>query len=426
MDHRSLADDLLATPGPLPGSVAPRYDGRGIAAIGPTLLRAFGVEHHHPALAAEVLPPALLDGVDRVVCLIVDAFGYLQLLDELARQPDLYLGRLLARDGVSFAPLTSTFPSTTVNALTTINTAALPAEHGILGYTLYLWELGAVSEMIRFGPFTGDWRYADAGVDPRDFLARTGVGPLYGRLRAEAGVAPFMVNYQGYRNTALTQMHSTGTEYVSYLDLADMAVHIRQLLEQPSPERMLISAYYGVLDGITHVYGTGSPEHAAEVAKIDFVLRRELFERVRQPDTLFLMLADHGHINCTPERTIDLLDHPELLRGLVAAPTGEGRARYLHVRHGHKDAVRQYLTERFGDVSTLIDSEEAISLGLFGHVPPSQATRERVGDLLLLPHENWYFHHYPTERLKPMTIIGRHGGLSPQEMLVPLIAMRLG
>src|SRR3712207_8101519 len=90
-------------------------------------------------------------------------------------------GRLLARDGVSFAPLTSTFPSTTVNALTPMTTAALPAEHGILGYTLYLWELGAVSEMIRFGPFTGDWRYADAGVDPRDFLVRTGVGPLYGR-----------------------------------------------------------------------------------------------------------------------------------------------------------------------------------------------------------------------------------------------------
>ena len=48
MDHRALADDLLATPGPLPGSVAPRFDGRGIAALGPTLLRAFGVEHHHP------------------------------------------------------------------------------------------------------------------------------------------------------------------------------------------------------------------------------------------------------------------------------------------------------------------------------------------------------------------------------------------
>src|SRR3712207_8348871 len=63
------------------------------------------------------------------------------------------------------------------------------------------------------------------------------------------------------------------------------------------PYTTLFRSYYGVLDGITHVYGTGSPEHAAEVAKIDFVLRRELFERVRQPDTLFLMLADHGHID---------------------------------------------------------------------------------------------------------------------------------
>jgi hypothetical protein len=111
---------------------------------------------------------------------------------------------------------------------------------------------------------------------------------------------------------------------------------------------------------------------------------------------------------------------------LVVAPTGEGRARYLHARHGHKDAVRAYVTGRFGAISTLIDSEEAIARGLFGTAPPTPQTLERIGDFVLLPHENWYFHHYPTERLKPMQLVGRHGGLSPEEMLVPLLALRLG
>ena len=37
-----------------------------------------------------------------------------------------------------------------MNALTTANTGALPIEHGVLGYTLWLKEFGAVSEMITF------------------------------------------------------------------------------------------------------------------------------------------------------------------------------------------------------------------------------------------------------------------------------------
>lgn len=425
MDHRALAAELLAAPAVGPGFVAPRYDGYGIASIAPTLLRAFGLDTPYPAFDPAVLPPALLDGAQRIVCLIVDAFGYQQVLAELERQPDLFLGQLVEHGarGASFAPLTSVFPSTTVNALTTMNTATLPAEHAILGYTLYLQELGAVSEMIRFGPYAGPWQYADAGVDPRAFLT---VQPIYGRLRDEAGVASYMVNFAGYESTALTRMHSTGARYVPYLTFSDLVVQIRQLLEQPGAGRMLISAYYGVLDGICHVYGADTPEQAAEVAAIDTILRRELFDRLRQPGTLFILLADHGQINCTPERTIDLLDHPALLRGLVAAPTGEGRARYLHVRHGHKDAVRSYLTAQFGAISTVLDSEEALALGLFGPVAPSDLARDRIGDVLLLPHDNWYFHHYPTQRLKHLPTIGRHGGLTPEEMLAPLLALRLG
>lgn len=423
MDHVALARELLAAPAVGPGFVQPHYTGRGIANLGPSLLRAFGVDDPRPGFDAAVFPPALLDGVRRVVCLVVDALGYQQLLREIERQPELFLGQLIREGTASFAPVTSVFPSTTVNALTTMNTGALPAEHGILGYTLYLQELGAVAEMIRFGPFAGPWTFAEAGVDPVAFL---GIPTLFTRLRERAGVTSYMINYAGYRGTSLTTMHATDAEYVPYLSFSDLAVHLRQLLERPDTGPVLISAYYGVLDGLCHVYGALSPEHSAEVAAIDLLLRRELFERVRQPETLFILLADHGHINCVPERSIDLVEHRELMHLLVAAPTGEGRARYLHVRNGQKEAVRDYVATHFGAIATLLGSEEALARGLFGPAEPSLVTRERIGDFVLLPHENWYFHHYPTERLKPLVTIGRHGGLTPDEMLSPLLALRLG
>jgi predicted AlkP superfamily pyrophosphatase or phosphodiesterase len=222
-------------------------------------------------------------------------------------------------------------------------------------------------------------------------------------------------------------MQTGGARYVPYVGLSDMVTHIRRLVETPGDERMLIGAYYGQLDTVCHIYGTGTPEHAAEVVLLDAALQRELFARVRRPDTLFILFADHGHINCTPEHTIDLVaDHPALLADLVVGPTGEGRARYLHVRDGRRDAVRAYLAEHFGAFSIVLDAGEAVARGLFGTRPLTPAARSRIGDLVLLPRENWYFHHYLSPQTKPLKIIGRHGGLTPEEMLVPFFALRLG
>ncbi len=424
-DYQALARELLAVPSVGPGFVQPNYSGRGIANVPASVLQAFGVTPRHPGLDPAVLPPALLDGVRRVIVLIVDAFGWEQFFAELERQPDLYLGQLIRRDDVAFAPLTSVFPSTTVNALTTANTGAQPIEHGILGYTLWLKEFGAVSEMITFGPYAaGSWSYLQGGVDPSAFQPYPS---LFRRVREEAGVEALIVNAAAYRHSPLSLMQTTGATYVPYLAFADAVTSMAALANRPGDERLLIGAYYGTLDAICHEYGTGTPEHAAEVAHIDLLLRKMLFEQVHRPDTLFMMYADHGHINCTPERTIDLNEDRELLGDLTVGPTGEGRARYLHVREGRREAVRAQIAERYGAISTLLDAEEAIERGLFGEATPGERALERIGDFVLLPHENWYFHAYPATpaRSKPLTMIGRHGGLRPEEMLVPFLALRL-
>jgi hypothetical protein len=74
----------------------------------------------------------------------------------------------------------------------------------------------------------------------------------------------------------------------------------------------------------------------------------------------------------------------------------------------------------------VLDADEAVARGLFGTRPLTPAARARIGDLVLLPRENWYFHHYLSPQTRPLKIIGRHGGLTPEEMLVPFFALRLG
>ena len=79
-----------------------------------------------------------------------------------------------------FSPLTSITPSTTSSALTTLWTGAYPAEHGILGYEVWLREYGVIANMILHSAFTflGDvGGLQRAGFDPLTFLPVPTLGP---------------------------------------------------------------------------------------------------------------------------------------------------------------------------------------------------------------------------------------------------------
>ena len=83
---------------------------------------------------------------ENVVLLLVDGFGLDMFQAALAAGwNDLPQDSLLAA-------LTSVAPSTTAAALTTLWTGAYPAEHGVIGYELFLKEYGMIANMITHNP----------------------------------------------------------------------------------------------------------------------------------------------------------------------------------------------------------------------------------------------------------------------------------
>jgi hypothetical protein len=59
---------------------------------------------------------------------------------------------------------------------------------------------------------------------------------------------------------------------------------------------------------------------------------------------------------------------------------------------------------------------------LFGNGPEHPDLRDRLGDIMVIPHEDAYL-WWPE---KPNVMQGRHGGLNRLEMLIPLYALPLG
>ncbi|MDP9383604.1 MAG: alkaline phosphatase family protein [Chloroflexota bacterium] len=408
-------------PGPLPGTVLPEYDGRGLANVVPTVERHFNVQTDIAPLSEAILPPHLLDGVRRVVTLLIDALGLQQLERAMQRGHAPYMSALLAQDNAHLGRITSTFPSTTVCALTTLGTGLPPGRHGVTNQQMYDSSLGTVIDILYFSPVVAGRGLDTAGIDAGQWL---GLPTVYERL-GPSGIAPIVVNHEQFKGTSLSRINHRGARYHGFRTISDLAVNLRAVMES-SAELAYIHAYWGTLDSITHEYGPMSPQHDAEVRVIDHALGEILLRKLRAPGTLLLLLADHGHIQSDAEHAVWLNDHPELLALLQAPPVGLDRAGVLYVRPGCEAEALRYAEERLTPQVHVMSAEESLELGLYGPGPLPARSRQRMGQLLLLPVEDWRVKYQVPGKERKVWNVGTHGGLTPEEMLVPLLAVRLG
>ena len=107
---------------------------------------------------------------------------------------------------------------------------------------------------------------------------------------------------------------------------------------------------------------------------------------------------------------------------------------FLHIKPERLDEMVDYLSEKLGTKAVVMKTEDAIEQGLFGTGKEAPCFRDRVGNLLILPtgaNTIWYRHTIIKEedgtekKRKKFDLLGHHGGLSEEEMLVPFGAARL-
>jgi len=325
--------------------------------------------------------------------------------------------RSLARAGV-FVPLTSVFPATTVAALTSIDTGLTPLEHGLIGYRLYLRETAAITNMVRFA-MVGNGR-SDAAFSAGLDIETLVPGPtLHERLGAR-GIDVHALLPQHIAASGLSTALYRGTAHLhACAGLSDMLVLSRELLTRAT-SRTFLSLYWPGLDTIAHARGPQSDAYTAELRAIDDGLRREWIGQVGR--TLLILTADHGFVSMAPDDYVRLGDAPELERALLLPPVGEPRASYLFVREGERDRITDGLRKRLRDGLVCVDSRAVLEDGLLGEGRAHAELAARIGDLTVVSTGRaGLFHPYHDAALLP----GMHGGLTEEEMLVPLIVAPL-
>jgi hypothetical protein len=179
------------------------------------------------------------------------------------------------------------------------------------------------------------------------------------------------------------------------------------------------------VDALVHRYGPLSPTIEAELEVWTELMERE-FLASPWPDTVLTITADHGAKHTPLNRAVRLEQHPGLKQRLLMKPLGEQRLPYLYARQGQADAVRSYLQERLGHAFVVLDAEQARDLfgpGAAPHRPsvPVGGTQARWGDLVLVSRQDHILYDWDVEPF----LLGHHGSLSPEEMLVPYLITRL-
>lgn len=389
------------------GYLFPDYDRFCFANVPHTIASVLGVD------TGRTLPASVFEGVrtgvDTVVVVVVDGFG----LDSWRRDCERFglLDRLTDRGTVT--PLTSIYPSETAAAMTTFETGDLPCEHGRIGWNVY-----EPATDRSFLSLSGEVKCGDE-TGARTPEASDGVEYLYPTL-ADEGVDCHRVQPFEQPAEAVTQH--------TYDDLDGVGARLARIAQR-SDGPAYVYAYVPHLDHVSHEVGTESDAFRQVLGDV----LAELSTLVEEPDstvaskTLLVVTADHGHVDTVPEDNVDLSERPAVMENLVrhadgtpVRMVGSPRNVHLHLRDGEIAATCDALGDL--DARTFTRSE-ALERQLFGDTTPSERFERRCGDVVVTHRDvGIWFGDVEPEELDP---VGMHGGLHPEEMLVPFATARL-
>ncbi|MGH8728604.1 MAG: alkaline phosphatase family protein [Burkholderiales bacterium] len=377
--------------------VLPDYHGGSIVNLMATISRACGApQTSYPPLDA--LGADKLERARNIILIVIDGLGY----NFLMQHGSYMRERITTR-------VTSLFPSTTATAITAFMTGVAAQQHGLTGWFTWFKEVGSVIAPLPFKPRHNGRALNENGIQPAMLFA---VPSLFDSLKVPATV----ISPKNIVHSAFNVRHCGRAQRVAY-DGSRQFFRAIEAAAKADLRRKFIYAYYPELDSLAHVHGIGSWQVKDLFAKLDSLFG-EFLSAMSGSESAILVCADHGFVDI--EHTIELDKHPALAETLMLPLCGERRIAYCYVRRGCEERFKAYVAERFSDYVELRESRMLIDEGWFGLGTPHPALNERVGDFALVMKgrcaiKDWVQgetrHHH----------IGAHGGVSEDEMFVPLV-----
>lgn len=353
-----------------------------------------------PALL-DVIPPLLEHpepGRDLVV--LLDGVGADLLAEHRALTPTL------RREESRTQRVRTVTPATTSSAMVSLHTGQPPLSHGVLGYLTYDPRTGHSLNQLTGAP----------GADPRRWMPLP--TPVERGGRRAVQVAPAK-----HAGSHLSGVAFRGWEFLGH-GRGDRVEAVRTALHRAGPDG-LVHLHVDDVDHAGHRHGVDSEQWRTALAEVDSLMGTLL--RRLPAGTRIHVTADHGMVDTSPQHTIDLAEHPRLLR-LIDQVAGEARALALHTvpGEGAAEELAEGLTRLLGERALVLRRAQVLAEGLLGPVGAAVPARvaPRIPDVLVLARGRWTIDDFSRRPDTARRMIGVHGSLTSAEAWVPLLRTR--
>lgn len=237
--------------------------------------------------------------------------------------------------------------------------------------------------------------------------------------------------HREYTPSTYSNIVFEGAQARGYKSLPETLVNLARALDEARGKNYLFF-YYDRIDSVSHDYGPNSPQVEAEIDMFLHAIERNLMQSpLKKGRTLLLLTADHGQAEIDPATTVYLnLAFPGIekylktnARGAPLVPGGSCRDLFLYIKDDLLEEAQALLARGLAGKADVVKTEELISAGYFGP-EISDNFRARVGNLVILAFRYESVWWYEKGRFE-QKFYGHHGGLTPQEMEIPLLGLEL-
>jgi predicted AlkP superfamily pyrophosphatase or phosphodiesterase len=293
-------------------------------------------------------------------------------------------------------------------------TGLAPQQHGLTGWFTYFQELGSIITVLPFKPRFGGASLGELNVNVQSLYGHT---PVFDLLDVDS----FIVTPDSIACSDYSLAHRGKAQVKPYDTLTECFNFTRDIIRS-GRQKKYIYTYWPLFDGMSHEKGVNSREVSQHFREIDKTFSH-FIDDLKGTNTLVIGTADHGIIDSGPHNCIELEDHRELQDMLTIPLCGERRMAYCYVESGKHGAFKNYINDKFGSDIEVLKSRTVIENNFYGLGEPHPQLHHRTGDFMLSMNKNLtIMDTVPGE--KHFYHVGTHGGLSEQEMYVPLILVQ--
>lgn len=343
-----------------------------------SILKEFDIDTNKQTL--EIIDKYLKKGHQNIILIVLDGMGT-NIIEKNLEPEGFFHSHLVTT-------ISSTFPPTTVAATTSLDSGLEPCEHSWLGWDCYYPQIDQNVTVFR------------------------NVNAQTGKLAAKYNVANTYCGYDTIRakiNQNKQQAYILNPFVEPYpQDLAEICDKIKSLTRIEG--KKYIYAYWMEPDTTMHKEGC----YGIEAKKILKELERKIEKLCLEvKDSLFIITADHGHID---SKAAYITDYPKIMECLIRMPSIEPRALNLFVKPEKKEQFEKEFDQEFKGKFWLLTKEEVLKTKLFGQQKEHPNFQAMLGDYLAIAISDLSIYNSKETLFK-----GVHAGLTKSEMQVPLI-----